>query len=791
MKKILLAALLAISCAFIPRESAAQTTTSFSAPLIWGSSPFQDSLWAIDTTNWQVVRRLGPTLPGFTITGMTGLAQDPTTGLTYVIMKVSAVTGRVLGLIDLNTGACTQIGNLGDNFASINFDETGQLWGATGNGATVPESLYKIDKNTGTITLQYAMGNGVDGEILCYNRIDDHMYHWSGNGTVVMEKWPVNNVTYTPINIVTTGTTAGETFGMLYNGPTSFIHSNIGSSLKRISTTGFYEAAVLSNNPDDLRGLIMLPYFNISDDTICMNESITLTGGGHQLFDNFIYHWGDGNSDTLAITNGVLTNGSHTYSAPGNFTVEVETDNGIGGDTVYSFTIRVDNIPVVAISGFATVCSGDSVILTATSGGTSQWYMNGVLIPGATTNTYSTDQAGVYNMIKTNLNGCFDSAAVGATVIVSTYPAVSLGNDTANCAMYTVDAGNAGSTFMWSTGDTTQMVTTTITAALAVTVTNLEGCATMDTINVTINPLPGVNVGPDTSDCVAVTVDAGNPGATYLWCDGSTTQTITLVTSGTCMVTVTDTNGCSASDTINITIFGNPTVSLSSMMDSVCATTPPIILMGSPAGGTFSGPGVSPNTFTPSTAGAGVHTALYMYTDTNGCSGSDSTVITVFANPTVTASANPATVCTDDANVTLTGSPAGGTFTGTSVTGNNFDPSVGPGNYNIFYNYTDVNGCSGSDGFSVTVNACVGINEVSTEEFNLFPNPSTGVINLNLPEAGSTVEVVDVLGNVIVAKNFTNSGATQLDLSSQPNGVYFVRVTNGTSKEVKRLVIQK
>lgn len=55
------------------------------------------------------------------------MATDPTDGQTYVIMKVSAVSGRVLGRINLSTGVVTQVGNLGDNFSSTTFDETGQL----------------------------------------------------------------------------------------------------------------------------------------------------------------------------------------------------------------------------------------------------------------------------------------------------------------------------------------------------------------------------------------------------------------------------------------------------------------------------------------------------------------------------------------------------------------------------------------------------------------------------------------------------------------------------------------
>lgn len=782
MKKFLLVFVLALCFGLMPKNVIAQTTTSFSAPLIWGSSPFQDSLWAIDTTNWQVVRRLGPTLVGFTITGMNGLALDPTTGLTYVIMKVSAVTGRVLGLIDLNTGVCTQIGNLGQNFSSITFDETGQLWGATGDGSTNSETLFKIDKTTGVTTLMYAMGNGADGEVLCYNRFDDHMYHWSGNGTIVMEKWPVNNVTYTPTNIPISGTPGGETFGMLYNAPTSFIVSNISSNLRRASTTGAYDAATLCNNPDDIRGPIMLPYFNTPVDSVCLGTAISITGGGHQLFDALYFHWGDGNSDSIAVVNGVLTNASHNYATPGTYTVAVETYNGFGGDTVYTVNITINPSPTVALGGFTTICSGSPVLLTANApSGSFQWYMNGTMLVGDTTSTYLASAPGVYNMYCVNTFGCADSSASGIIVVAGTNPVVALGPDTSFCSMTMVDAGNAGSSYAWSTGDSTQMIMLMSSNTVSVIVTDALGCAGSDTLSVTINTPPTVNVGPDTTVCGSYMVDAGNPGSTYLWCDGSTTQTTTLVSSGTCFVMVTDTNGCSTNDTINAVINPNPVVTLG---PDVSACTQVIITTDSSlAGGTFM--------WCDSTSGSSVlitnsTTCDLQYTDINGCMGYDTISITIYGNPTVTASAAPTSVCADDADVVLTGSPVGGSFTGTSVTGNAFDPSVGAGNYSIIYNFTDVNGCSGADTVSVAVSACVGIEETSTTGFTMFPNPTTGVLNFIMTE-NSTVEVFDVLGNTIAAKQF-NTGNAQIDLSNQPNGVYFVRV-NGTNAQ--RLVIQK
>ena len=108
MKKFLLAILLTVTGFNSNLE--AQTAINSGTPLIWGCSPFQDSLWSIDTTTWTVVQRIGPTLPSFTITGMNGMATDPTDGQTYVIMKVSAVSGRVLGRINLTTGVVTQVG---------------------------------------------------------------------------------------------------------------------------------------------------------------------------------------------------------------------------------------------------------------------------------------------------------------------------------------------------------------------------------------------------------------------------------------------------------------------------------------------------------------------------------------------------------------------------------------------------------------------------------------------------------------------------------------------------------
>ena len=104
------------------------------------------------------------------------------------------------------------------------------------------------------------------------------------------------------------------------------------------------------------------------------------------------------------------------------------------------------------------------------------------------------------------------------------------------------------------------------------------------------------------------------------------------------------------------------------------------------------------------TAIPGTYTVTYNVSDP--CSNAAVQVtrtVTVNALPVVDAGTYPA-VCTVDPDVTLVGTPSGGTFTGTGVTGNMFDPSVGT--QTITYTYTDGNGCTNSDMAVITVTVC-------------------------------------------------------------------------------------
>ncbi|MCW5920775.1 MAG: HYR domain-containing protein [Saprospiraceae bacterium] len=164
---------------------------------------------------------------------------------------------------------------------------------------------------------------------------------------------------------------------------------------------------------------------------------------------------------------------------------------------------------------------------------------------------------------------------------------------------------------------------------------------------------------------------------------------------------------------------------------AVCVYDVPFALSGgTPDGGDFSGNGVTNNEFDPAAANIGANTITYSYTDNNGCSNSCEFTITVNAQPTVTCPLDQI-VCEDELPLDLTtlgALPAGGSFSGTGVTGTSYNAAGGTTN-TVTYTYNDGN-CENSCTFDITVNtnpACniTGLDIVcANSEDNLYEAPT-------------------------------------------------------------------
>jgi hypothetical protein len=156
-------------------------------------------------------------------------------------------------------------------------------------------------------------------------------------------------------------------------------------------------------------------------------------------------------------------------------------------------------------------------------------------------------------------------------------------------------------------------------------------CILRDTITVEVNPVPVLSFPDVKSICVGDTaiLDAGNFGSTYLWSTNETSQSISSSVDGEVNVVVTGANGCVSSDTVLILVNPLPTVAFSEIGD-LCVYNNAITLnQGSPAGGSYSGTAVTGGNFNPSVAGAGTHVLTYFYADANGCENTDTSEVFV------------------------------------------------------------------------------------------------------------------------------------------------------------------
>jgi len=197
---------------------------------------------------------------------------------------------------------------------------------------------------------------------------------------------------------------------------------------------------------------------------------------------------------------------------------------------------------------------------------------------------------------------------------------------------------------------------------------------------------------------------------------------------GTYHVTVTDNSGLSIIQLVEIEDV-IPVVSLAPF-SNICVDHAPIHLTGGlPAGGTYSGTGVSNDWFAPSAAGAGTHSIRYEYSDSVSCEGYATSNIVVNPLPVVYLTSFE-TVCIDHAPVTLIGgTPQGGVYSGTGVNNGVFYPDIaGAGTHNIVYTFTDDNGCINSDSNTITSNPL--------PDVNLYINPNTCIDQIPFLLAG-------------------------------------------------------
>lgn len=263
--------------------------------------------------------------------------------------------------------------------------------------------------------------------------------------------------------------------------------------------------------------------------TICTGQSATLSASGGTT-----YSWNTG-ATTGSITDSPATTTTYTV-------VATDSINGCTGTATPSINITQ---PPVAQAQNISVCAGESATLSATGGGSYSW-SNGntgasiIIAPTAST-TYT---------VIVSFGSCSDTTSAQAAVFPS--PSVALGGNQTLCTgqNITLDAGNSGAAYLWSTGATTQTIQVSGAGTYWVFVA-LNNCGAKDTVSTFIAPVVQLF---DSSLCTSspIVLDPGSGATSYLWSDGSTGQTLTVESAGSYWV-IASFGSCVSGDTSRIT----------------------------------------------------------------------------------------------------------------------------------------------------------------------------------------------------------------------------------------------
>ncbi|MDX5348162.1 MAG: hypothetical protein LPJ89_02670, partial [Hymenobacteraceae bacterium] len=399
-----------------------------------------------------------------------------------------------------------------------------------------------------------------------------------------------------------------------------------------------------------------------------------------------------------------------------------------GNPSSTALSVSGTSVAGTASTTTSTICAGSSATLQISGhSGTILWqqYNGSTWVDASGTNNQATYTASALQTTtqyraRVQRGNCTPSFTNTVTISVTPLPNVVLGNFTDVCRN-TSDFALTGGTPTGGTysgpGVSNNRFNPASVAAGTYTITytvTQNGCTNSATNTITVVAPPTVSLSPLSAVCVndpTFALSGGAPsGGTYSG-PGVSNGDFNSAVAGTGTHTITysytdPSTGCSNTASRTVTVNGLPTVSLSAQAPICVSANTRTLTGGSPAGGTYSGTGVSNGVFDPAVAGVGNHILTYSYTNGSGCTNTATTTISVTAQPVLTFNAiNDVCVSNSAFSLTSYANPAGGTFSGTGVSGNNFNPATaGVGTHTITFSYSQ-NGCTVTATQDVEVNA--------------------------------------------------------------------------------------
>jgi gliding motility-associated-like protein len=420
------------------------------------------------------------------------------------------------------------------------------------------------------------------------------------------------------------------------------------------ATTNYIAAVTDSNgcvNSDTVEVLVnALPLVDLGPDvSMCIFDSVQLQATGAVN-----YTWTDGTF--LSDVN--IADPYATNTIDDTFIVIGEDANGcFNSDTI---NVLINALPIITAGNDVQICIGDSTQLNAGGAVDYTWNNAGALTDATIADPFAfpTDTT-AFIVVGEDVNNCFNSDTV--IVTVNPLPILTAGNGIAICFGDTIQLSGSGlGTINWSPTDSISNITVldplvwpSISTDYIMQVVDSNLCVNADTVLVTVNALPLVDLGPDVSMCIFDSIQLQATGAViYNWTDGTFISDTSIANpyatntvDDTYIVIGEDANGCINSDTINVTINALPFVTAGNDVQICIGDSSQLNAAGavnyiwdnatSLTNANIANPMAFPNDTT---------TYVVIGEDANNCFNSDTVIVVVNPLPTVSAG-NDVDIC--------------------------------------------------------------------------------------------------------------------------------------------------
>jgi subtilisin family serine protease/PKD repeat protein len=573
----------------------------------------------------------------------------------------------------------------------------------------------------------------------------------------------------------------------------------------------------------DPASLVVTPLTQITDQpdnaVACQGEdhSFTVTASG----DNLTYQWQKDGINISSATSDLYTISGIDIADEGNFNCIVEGTCGTAGSDTVALTVG-ETTQITSQPTGASLCEGYNHTFSVTATGSNlsyQWKKDGVDVgtddPSLSINSATLANSGIYTCVVTGDCGVITSDTAMLTVTPETQITAqpdNMGVCEGDNHTFSVNTTGENLTYQWQKDN----VDITNATSDTYTITGIDigdegtyhcivegtcGTASSDTVALTVGDATQITSQPSNTtvcegDNHTFSLSATGSNLSYQWKkDGVdvgtnahelTINNVTMNDVGIYTCVITGNCGEVTSDMCMMGVNTIPDASIDST-DPLCTQDSPVDLTATPTGGTWSGNGVSGNSFSPEIAGIGHHQIYYEVV--NGvCSDTDSIIILVGSQPVIDTNivnASSSGASDGSAIASANGGVEPYSYLWSNGDNDSIMDNIPAGTYSL--TVTDYAECE-----TIMDSIVIDFPDVISDNNTgilIYPNPADNEIFINTGNMHTgNIKMLNVLGQIIIQKPF-NTNSFRLDISDINSGMYFIRIYNEEVEYLRKIKI--